>query len=1018
MKKFITTLIAIVLTLPGITAQSYFHDDFEGYTVNDYLGNSKTSWTTWSNSPGSSEDGWIVDNDYNSSSQSMYIESSGGNGPVDVVLPFGGVHNTGRFKFTSHWKIPAKSGGAYFNFQGDASVGSTWALDVYMYDDGTIQAGKYINSSYPQDQWFELVVDIDLTNNVWEMFIDGVSLGSWTNGVNRVSYFDLYSLFSGTSHWIDDVSFCVDNACASDISLDNISINPNPVCSNHPADVELTLTNNGPEPASGFTIGLDVPGQARVTRKLTLNNLAVGNDTTFTIPGMLVPKNTGSGISVSVINVTGDKDPSNDVASAKIDVLPSPDGFEIIKGGTFQGKFNIGDATDPDIVESGRTNIYDIKPGTGFSNSGYSSAWSITSIVAYTPFGVLVPPSAYSVTYPAGASNARITFKGSDTYMDSSIKFLITVKNVPNGCDSVVSRIVRVVPTPKLDIKLPASICLGDDVPFENKSTIHSGTVSYVWYFGDGDTSDFDNAFHQYRSAGTYNVRLHGRSNPWGIVRDTTFTIVVSELPNVKFKAVNKCEGVAVDFTNQSSVVNGTLTYDWDFGDGSAHSTAKDASHKYAAPGVYRVTLNANASGCIATQVRNAYTFHRPVANFAVPSTPVCSKSDVSLPNTSKLTSGKLGALWSFGDGSISTTTAGTHAYQTAGTYPVKLIAISEFECRDSITKTVTIKPAPMPDFVGNQYCGKNPTIFTNTTVEDLANPVYTWTFSDNYTSNLKNVTRSWPYEGPFSATLKADYVNGCSGTTTKDFKIFIQPQADFNVVDICSGETAKFVNKSVGDRSGMVNTWDFGNSTYSSTMQPVNVYNPSKTTTYTVTLVVAYPQACSDTARKNITVSEAPVCDFTTKDLGFMNTRFTPTNSGYSRYEWFFGEGGTATTESPIYTYDYTGNFNVTLRATNAAGCSCEVTKKVSATTAVNSVNTAGGISIYPNPNNGSFTVRNAENRAMKVEVFTVLGSKVYSNNSADGDLMVNLQDNARGIYLVKVTIDGVTSTSKVTVN
>jgi PKD repeat protein len=1014
MKTIFTCILSFIFAFPVLTGQS-FYDDFESYTVNDYLGNSSSVWTTWNNNPGSSEDVLISNSDAYSGSNSLYFESQWGGGPHDVVLPFGGVHTTGHFKFTSKWKVTSWTG-AYFNFQGAASTGSTWALDVYMYEDGYIDIGGYIYTTYPQDQWFELTIDVDLDRNQWEVFIDGTSIGTFTNWVARVSHLDIYPLFSA-AFWVDDVSWCKDYACNPDLSIDELTIDPNPLCSNHETDAIVKLTNNGPTAAKDFTLGLDMAGQQRISRYINLNDLPVGKDTTITLPGIFKTNMTGSNLRVEAVNASRDMYEGNDTNMLSITVRPSPSGFDIAKGSLFQGKFDNG--AEPDLIETGKTNTYEITPPGGtFTNSNYSGMWTISSIVARTASGVVVPPSEYTVSYPSTGVNGKITFKGTDTYMDSVITFSISILNNPNGCDSIITRSVRLVPTPKVNFKLPASVCVGDDIGFENLSSIHSGNNTYIWDFGDAGSSDADNPFHQYLSAGTYNVKVTATSHPWGIIRDTTIAVTVSDIPNVKFKVANKCEGIAVVFTNQSIVANGTMTYDWDFGDGSAHSTAKDPIHQYSNPSGYKVTLRVNANGCEALLIKNAYMFHRPDADFIAPSTPVCAKSEVMLQNTSTLASGRQGALWSFGDGGISTILDGVHSYQTAGTYLVKLLSISEFECRDSVLKTVTIKPAPIPDFVGNQYCGKNPTIFTNTTVEDLANPVYTWTFSDNYTSNLKHVSRSWPYEGPFSATLKADYVNGCSGTTTKDFKIYIQPKANFNVADICSGETAKFVNKSVGDQAGMVYSWDFGNSTSSSVMQPVQVYNPAKTTTYVVTLVVAYPQACSDTIRKNITVSESPACDFSTKDLGFMNKQFTPSVGIYPKYEWFFGEGGTSNTAYPVYKYDYTGNFNVTMRATNAAGCMCEVTKKVSAGTAVNSVNTAGGISIYPNPNSGSFTVKNADNSSMKVEVFTVLGSKVYSNTSADGDLMVNLQDNAKGIYLVKVTIDGVTSTSKITVN
>ncbi len=205
---------------------------------------------------------------------------------------------------------------------------------------------------------------------------------------------------------------------------------------------------------------------------------------------------------------------------------------------------------------------------------------------------------------------------------------------------------------------------------------------------------------------------------------------------------------------------------------------------------------------------------------------------------------------------------------------------MSEFDCGDSITKNVTIKPTPEPEFTANQYCGKIPTIFTNTTVEDLPNPVYNWTFSDNFTSSLKNITRTWPFEGPYSATLKASYTNGCSDVITKDFTVLLQPKANFSMFDVCSGETAEFVNLSQGDKGNIKYYWDFGNGAFSTLAAPTSLYNPAQTTTYTVTLVASYVGGCNDTLRKTITATETPKCDFSFKSKGFMTSEFIPANT------------------------------------------------------------------------------------------------------------------------------------------
>jgi PKD repeat protein len=163
--------------------------------------------------------------------------------------------------------------------------------------------------------------------------------------------------------------------------------------------------------------------------------------------------------------------------------------------------------------------------------------------------------------------------------------------------------------------------------------------------------------------------------------------------------------------------------------------------------------------------------------------------------------------------------------------------------------------------------------------------------------------------------------------------------------------------------------------------------------------------------------VSESPVTDFTSKDLGLMQVSFKPTNLTYAKYEWFFGEGGTSTQTQPVYQYLYTGNFNVTLKATNAAGCATSITKRASATTNINSFNNNNAISIYPNPNNGKFTVNNPEANTINIEVFNVLGEKVYSKISNEANTVVELNNHAKGVYLVKVTSNGSTTTTKITV-
>tara|TARA_B110000003_G_scaffold240462_1_gene247084 strand:+ start:2088 stop:2525 length:438 start_codon:yes stop_codon:yes gene_type:complete len=135
-----------------------------------------------------------------SGSNSLYLFSGTTQGNQDVVLPFGSgaPYTLGDFEFVSKFYVNPNTG-AYFNFQAEVTPGITWSLDVKM-DLGTIvlentgNGINYLTSTYPKGQWFELKVEVDLTNNLWELFIDGVSQGSFTNTVNKIASLDLYPI--------------------------------------------------------------------------------------------------------------------------------------------------------------------------------------------------------------------------------------------------------------------------------------------------------------------------------------------------------------------------------------------------------------------------------------------------------------------------------------------------------------------------------------------------------------------------------------------------------------------------------------------------------------------------------------------------------------------------------------------------------------------------------------------------------------------------------------------------------
>lgn len=239
MKKTLL-LINCILIVAGAMAQTTFSDDFESYNAGAKLGPQSPNWTTWSFADGGTEDVNVIttDNHTAGGSKSLNFSStSASGGPADVVLPFGAAYTSGTFVFTAWFKVPSAKT-AYFNIQADVTPGVTWATECNMDGAGNIDfgdgAGTFAVGTYPIGTWFELRMNIDLTLNSWEVFIDSVSQGLWSNPVNRVASLDLFPSDASSTFWVDDVSYSYSPATVgiSESTANNFfSIYPNPVSS-------------------------------------------------------------------------------------------------------------------------------------------------------------------------------------------------------------------------------------------------------------------------------------------------------------------------------------------------------------------------------------------------------------------------------------------------------------------------------------------------------------------------------------------------------------------------------------------------------------------------------------------------------------------------------------------------------------------------------------------------------------------------------------------------------------------
>ncbi|MFM2375112.1 MAG: hypothetical protein RLZZ165_209 [Bacteroidota bacterium] len=331
--KLITLLFLICLGA-GVHAQSIFSDDFESYFVGDYIGESSPQWTTWSGTEGGTEDAQVLDIMANSGTQSVYFYSDAPKGgPQDLVLPFGGEYTIGTFHYEMAMYVPSGKG-AYWNFQANATPGELWAMNCRMDQNGGLTLFNndgsriFLKGAFPQDTWFTLGMDIKLNVNRWELLIDSISQGTFSNDVNRVASIDIYPAndTSGGGNglaefWVDDVSYAYTvsdlNAGVTTAGLSdpvNLQVGPVTGFQGQTRKFSAMVRNQGVNPITSFDLVYTYNGSS-ASASITGVDIAstASQVVTFSTPQLLAAGTQNLTVSVSNVNGMGvDEDPADD----------------------------------------------------------------------------------------------------------------------------------------------------------------------------------------------------------------------------------------------------------------------------------------------------------------------------------------------------------------------------------------------------------------------------------------------------------------------------------------------------------------------------------------------------------------------------------------------------------------------------------------------------------------------------------------------------------------------------------
>ncbi|MDZ7309171.1 MAG: phytase, partial [candidate division KSB1 bacterium] len=482
---------------------------------------------------------------------------------------------------------------------------------------------------------------------------------------------------------------------------------------------------------------------------------------------------------------------------------------------------------------------------------------------------------------------------------------------VRNDCDSdTVSKAnyVTVVDTVTADFSTGMTAgCAPLSVQFTDQS---SGPVaSWLWEFGDGDTSAEKDPVHTYANAGNYTVRLtvsNGAGHSHAVVKDNYISASPSPVAAFTAAPVAGNAPLTVTFTDQST--GNPTNWSWDFGDGTT-SNEQHPVHTYAAAGEYTVSLTAaNACGQTpATQTNLIQVQSCPplAADFSASAT---SGNVPLLVNFNDLTTGNPTSwLWDFGDGNSVTEQNPTHQYTAAGTYTVTLIA-SDACTTDAEIKTnyITVNSVPGGNLAAGKvvtasstaspYAAERAVDGDNTTywrsLNTSKNTPNTWLRIDlGAAYNINRAVIRWK-ESYYATSYRFQISNSGGSNDTEWTTVYTNNAGRSGSQDVTF--TAPFAARYFRihmDKNNKDNNQVFELECYAS----APCLPPG------VNFVAS---ATSGTAPFTVTFSDQSSGD--------------PTS-----WNWDFGDGGSSTERNPSHTYNTPGDYTVKLTAGNTCGTS-----------------------------------------------------------------------------------------------
>ena len=548
-----------------------------------------------------------------------------------------------------------------------------------------------------------------------------------------------------------------------------------------------------------------------------------------------------------------------------------------------------------------------------------------------------------------------------DVVPAATTDYILTVTNAA-GCTADDTVSVTVNPLPTVTANASATtVCDGSPVTLTG-----SGAATYTWTGGVSDGVAFNPSVTD-----TYTVT---GTDANGCMDSASIMVTVNPLPAVTASSTASaiCAGDSVTVMG-----SGAVTYAWTGGVTDMVAFAPAATDTYTVTGT-------DANGCEDTATVMVTVNALPVVTASSTASAVCAGDSVTLTGSGAVTYTWTGGVMD----SVAFVPAATDTYTVTGT--------DGNGCMDTATVMVTVNalPAVTANATSTSIC-------TGDSLTLTGSGAVTYTWSGSVSDGVAFVPAATD-----SYTVTGVDANGCMNMDSVTVAVNALPTVTANATatTVCAGSPVTLTGSGAASYN-----WTGG-------VTDGVAFNPSATSTYIVTGIDS--NGCSGMDSISITVNPLPAVTYSiaasmicVDDANMTLTAGTPAGGTWS------GTGVSGNSFDPsvpgagmaVITYAYTDSLGCTGTASDSIivdPCTGIATKGVVA-----------DVNIYPNPNEGQFTIQlpAAPASPVQVEIMNELGQLIDAFTMTGTTKEVSISQLEGGVYFVRIISGDVVSVHRV---